>query len=210
VAKNWVDWHNAYDDPESPLSRRLPMVRRRIRAALDARPPGPIDVISMCAGQGRDLLGVLADHPRRADVRARLVELNPDNVELARRAATGLNVAVVEADAGLSTAYQGAAPADIVLVCGVFGNITDRDILRTVEWLPRLCRRDAIVIWTRHRRAPDLSVEIRHWLARTGFAEVAFDGGDNLSIGVGTHRFTGRPLPFQPDVRLFEFVPDRV
>jgi hypothetical protein len=33
-------------------------------------------VISLCAGQGRDLLGVLADHPRREDVRARLVELD--------------------------------------------------------------------------------------------------------------------------------------
>ncbi|GHD35622.1 hypothetical protein GCM10010335_31060 [Streptomyces galbus] len=30
----------------------------------------------MCAGQGRDLIGVLAGHPRRDDVRARLVELD--------------------------------------------------------------------------------------------------------------------------------------
>jgi hypothetical protein len=38
----------------------------------------------MCAGEGRDLLEVLADHPRSGDVGGRLVELNP---ELAGRAA---------------------------------------------------------------------------------------------------------------------------
>ena len=35
--------------------------------------------ISVCAGQGTDLLGVLADHPRAGDVRGRLVELDPRN-----------------------------------------------------------------------------------------------------------------------------------
>jgi hypothetical protein len=31
----------------------------------------------MCAGQGHDVLGALPDHPRRGDVTARLVELDP-------------------------------------------------------------------------------------------------------------------------------------
>ena len=210
MGRNWVDWHAAYDEPGSSLYRRLALVRQRIREALDARPPGPITVISMCAGQGRDLLGVLADHPRRADVAATLVELDPHNVALAEQTATGLNVTVVAADAGLSTEYAGAVPADIALVCGVFGNISDDDIRHTVGWLPRLCRPGATVIWTRHRRAPDLTPTVREWFADAGFAEVAFDTADTLSIGVGTHRLTGRPLPFEPDVRLFEFVADRV
>jgi hypothetical protein len=210
VGRNWVDWHAAYDEPGSPLRRRLTLVQQQIREALDAVETNPVSVISMCAGQGRDLLGVLADHPRRADVRARLVELNPRNVELARQAATGLDVTVTAGDAGLSTPYQDAVPADIALVCGVFGNLTDDDIRHTVGWLPRLCRPGATVIWTRHRRPPDLTGTIREWFAGAGFDEVAFHAEDDPRIGVGAHRFTGRPLPFQPGVRLFEFVPDRV
>src|SRR2546421_2831152 len=209
MGKDWVDWHQAYDEPGTPLHRRLALVQRRIRDALDSQSPGEIKVISMCAGQGRDLLGVLADHPRRTDVTARLVELDPRNVEAARKAATGLDVTVIAGDAGLSTPYRDLVPADIALVCGVFGNIPDEDIRTTVEWLPRLCRHGATVIWTRHRNEPDLTGTVREWFARAGFAEVGFDSAeDTVSIGVGAHIFTGSPRPFQPDVRLFTFPPD--
>jgi hypothetical protein len=81
----------------------LRMVQTQIRAALDRGPAGPLRVISLCAGQGRDPLGVLADHPRRDDVRARLVELDARNTALAEervRAAGLRRVEVVTADAG--------------------------------------------------------------------------------------------------------------
>ena len=41
---------------------------------------------------------------------------------------------VVTADAALTDAYAGLVPADIVLACGVFGNITDEDVDRTVAY----------------------------------------------------------------------------
>src|SRR5580700_6424312 len=83
--------------------------------------PGPIRVISVCAGQGRDLIGVLDRHPRRSQVTARLVELDPRLVGEARAKAedAGLpNVDVIEGDASTTTAYAGAVPADVILVCG--------------------------------------------------------------------------------------------
>src|SRR5437867_2671389 len=82
-AVDWRTWHDEYDDPRSRMARRLHVVQTQIRAALDHSPSGPLRVISLCAGQGRDLLGVLADHPRRDDVRARLVELDARNTALA-------------------------------------------------------------------------------------------------------------------------------
>src|SRR5215472_15812564 len=103
--RDWYSWHAPYDDPNSGLSRRLAWVQDRIRAALDEAPPGPIRVISICAGQGRDLIGVLPGHPRRGDVSARLVELDPRNIEVARRLAAeaGLaNVEIVLGDAALT------------------------------------------------------------------------------------------------------------
>ena len=72
---DWRAWHAKYDVPGSELSRRLAAVQEQVRAALDRAPAGPVPVVSLCAGQGRDLLEVIEDHPRGADVRARLVEV---------------------------------------------------------------------------------------------------------------------------------------
>jgi hypothetical protein len=157
--------------------------------------------------QGHDLIGVLAEHPRRADVTARLVELDEHNALLARRTAEGAGldgVEVVVADASMTDAYEGAVPADLVLLCGVFGNISAEDIANTVSHLPRLCAPEATVIWTRHRHTPDLTPYIRETFERAGFGEVAFEGSP--PFGVGANRLLGPPLPFTSGVRLFEFV----
>ncbi len=82
--RDWYAWHRDYDEPDTALARRLAAVQDQIRAALDAAPPGPLHAVSLCAGQGRDLIGVLARHPRRDDVTARLVELDPRNTAAAR------------------------------------------------------------------------------------------------------------------------------
>jgi hypothetical protein len=74
--RDWLEWHGNYDRPDSSLHRRLLVVQNQIRQALDRCAPGPIRVVSLCAGQGRDLLPVLAAHPRGAQTTARLVELD--------------------------------------------------------------------------------------------------------------------------------------
>lgn len=76
--RDWAAWHEAYDDPASPLAQRLTVVRARIADALSAAPPGPVRLIAMCAGDGRDVIPVLAGHPRGREVSARLVELDPE------------------------------------------------------------------------------------------------------------------------------------
>ncbi|MDZ4826802.1 MAG: SAM-dependent methyltransferase [Actinomycetota bacterium] len=204
MSRDWREWHTAYDG-DTPLTQRLAIVQARIADALDAAPPGPIRVISMCAGQGRDLLGVLADHPRRADVRARLVELDGELAAQARAAAPP-GVDVVTGDASTTTAYAGAVPADLVLVCGVFGNIADTDIERTIRALPSLCAPGATVIWTRHRRPPDRTADARRWFAVSGFEEVAFDAPEDFLFGIGTNRYADQPQAFSPDEKLFTFV----
>src|ERR1700758_5505005 len=127
VQRDWVEWHRDYDDPGSLLSRRGELVQGPLRAELDRAPAGDVRLISLCAGQGRDVIGVLAGHPRRHEVHARLVELDERNVAVARQAAqaAGLDgVEMLQADAGITDACAGAAPAQIVLVCGIFGNIS--------------------------------------------------------------------------------------
>jgi hypothetical protein len=205
----WLDWYRGYEN-EGPLTERLQVVQRLFASALDDAPPGPIRVISMCAGDGRDVIGALSHHPRRLDVVARLVELEPELVEQGRtRAAEAAidGVAFVVGDASTTTAYSGAAPADIVLVCGVFGNISDDDIHRTIDHLPHLCSATATVIWTRGRFAPDLTPTIREWFADAGFDEVEFVAIPDTTVSVGSHRLTTATRPFQPGVRLFTFLP---
>ena len=207
MVSEWVYWHRGYVTG-SPLSLRLGVVQDLIRTALDGCAPGAIRVISMCAGDGRDLLGVLEDHPRRADVHARLVELDPELVARGRKRATRIpsDLEVVNADASITSAYAHAVPADIVLLCGVFGNITDEDVMRTVDRLPTLCAPGATVIWTRGTFAPDLTPTIREWFEAGGFSELAFVAIPKTTAGVGAHRLTTPPRAFEPDMRLFTFL----
>jgi hypothetical protein len=211
--RDWHAWHAAYDDPDSALSRRLTVVQSHVRDAFDNAPAGPIHVISMCSGQGRDLLGVLADHRRASDVRARLVELDPVLAAdaHAQAAALGLDgIEVVTTDASVGGAYIGAVPADLVLACGVFGNIVAADVERTVRRLPAFCRPGAAVVWTRHRRPPDLTASVRAWFRSAGFEELRFDATDDEFFTVGSHRYAGAaappPVPLAGEERLFRFV----
>lgn len=208
--RDWYEWHSPYDDPESGLSRRLGWVQERIGIALDEAPPGPVRAISLCAGQGRDLIGALADHPRRDDVTARLVELDPRNITVARRLAAeaGLgNLEIVAGDASLTSQYADMVPAYLVLVCGVFGNMTNADIERTIGYCTQLCATGGTVVWTRGRwarGAPDLVPQVCAWFEERGFdrlwvSEPAF------GQCCGAHRFSGTPAPLEEGASMFTF-----
>jgi hypothetical protein len=199
----WLTWHDAYED-DTPLRQRLRVVQGRIREFLAERGEAPVRVVSMCAGDGRDLLEVLAEEPRSQPISGLLLELDPVLADRARpRAPDGIEVRC--ADAGLTTTYAGAVPADLILVCGVFGNVPEADIERTVRSLPSLAAPGAVAIWTRHRRLPDRTVEIRRWFEQAGFRQVAFDASAEFQWSVGVHQLARRPDPFIDGHRLFTF-----
>jgi hypothetical protein len=201
-------WHDDYDIPGSALAQRLRAVQARIREALDHAPPGVIRVASMCAGQGRDLIGALSDHPRAGDVQARLVELDPRNADIARRSAADLgrgDLEVVTGDASLTDSYAGMVPAQIVLACGVFGNITDTDIRRTIGFCASMCAPGGTVVWTRGRWLNDMIPQICQWFADHDF-ELLWLSRPDVRWGVGAHRLTGQPGPVPAGERMFTFL----
>ena len=210
MLRDYKAWHEQYDEPNSPLAERLRIVQRRLDDLLTAAPAGPIRLISMCAGQGRDVLGVVPEHERRSDVSGVLVELDPDNARVAREASitAGLtSIEVLEADAATSDVYAPFVPADIVLACGILGNVSVADIENTVRTLSMLCNPGAAVIWTHHRQEPDMTRDIRAWLADAGFEELAFDGPESEKLyGVGTARLVRDPLPWRSGHRFFTFI----
>ena len=204
--RDYLAWHDDYDRPGSPLHLRLLVVQDLIAAALDEREPGPIRVISICAGQGRDLVTVARRHRRGGDLGGRLVEIDQRNVDAARVAIAEAGLAaleVVEGDAGQSDSYLGATPADLVLACGIFGNVTDEDVRTTVAYLPALCAPGAWVIWTRAPRDDGILFTIQGWFEDAGFEPRAFVVGEGNLFGVGAAQFSGAPAAPRPGVRLF-------
>jgi hypothetical protein len=204
--RDYLTWHDDYDRPGSPLHLRLLVVQDLIAGVLDEAEPGPISVISLCAGQGRDLVGVARRHRRGGDLHGRLVEIDERNVEAARSAISdaGLpGLEVVMGDAGRMSSYLGATPAHLVLACGIFGNITDEDVHNTVELMPALCAPGAWVIWTRVPRNDDILVTIQGWFASAGFEPRALVVGEGNLFGVGAAEFCGTTDEARPDTRLF-------
>ncbi len=208
VRHDWLAWHHAYDDPESSLARRLGIIRGHVRDVLDARAGARTRVISVCAGEGRDVIDVTAAHPARAAVEAYLIEATPSVAAVARDAVVhnGLHgFTVVEADAGIADVYADMVPADLLLFCGVFGWISDADLFATIEFLPRLAAPRATVIWTLHHREPDRTGAARERFRAAGFAELEFLKPERSVSSIGVHRLTASPQDFERGVRLFTF-----
>ena len=177
-----------------------PARRARTRARR-GRPGG-----QSCAGQGRDVIGALTGHPRRGDVRARLVELDERNVAFARQAAqaAGLHrVEVLQADAGVTDACAGAVPAQVVLACGIFGNISERH--------PGHGGRPAQPVRTRRAGRVDQAPPparpdpaIRSWFAEAASARRRSTSAGRLHVGGGAPA-DGRARRAGLGQRLFTF-----
>ncbi len=210
MARDWVEWHRSYADPASDLSQRLAVVTAAIEDVLSHAPPGPIRVLSLCAGEARDLSGAAVDHPRAADVCGVAVELNAGLAAIAAQALrdAGTSVEVRCADAGRPIHWDDTLPVDLLLLAGIFGNLTDDHVHRTVTAAAGMVRPGGVVLWTRHRKPPDLTPSIRDWFDDAGFNPVAFTSGGAGSYAVGVERLaepngaaTRPPLPEQ----LFRF-----
>jgi cyclopropane fatty-acyl-phospholipid synthase-like methyltransferase len=212
---DWHEWYLEYDDPTSSLSRRLTVVRSQLAALLAAAAPGPVRLLSLCSGDGRDTLPVIA--ASGVDVPAVLVELDRTLADAARASAASLGLSQVEirtADAGSTSCASGGVPADVVMACGIFGNITDEDVGRTISTLPSLLAPGGQVIWTRGCRVPgdptdvagDPSETVRGLFVDTGFEEVAFVRPDDASFRVGVVRWPHAVAHYEPGVRMFSFV----
>ena len=122
-----------------------------------------------------------------------LVERDETLAGRARSAAAALGVGRVDvraADAARPASFADVLPVDLLLLCGIFGNVPDEDIRRTVAAVPLLLAPGGIVIWTRGRfDGPDLRPAVRAWFREAGLTEVAYDEeAEGYGVGVAQRR----------------------
>ena len=91
---------------------------------------------------------------------------------------------------------------------GAIGDINDTDIKRTVDHCTRLCAVGGTVVWTRHRKAPDLVPQICEWFEERGFERV-WVSDPRYEPCCGAHRFTAAPALLEPGATMFTFRPFR-
>lgn len=204
--QGWYSWHAPYDDLESEQTQRLGAVQDQIVAYLDRAPGGPLRAISVCAGQSRDLLPILISHPRGAQVRATMLELDPLNASFLHGAlgSTRLSdVDVVVTDAGVSDAYTGLVPADLVLLCGVLANVELADARTLIGSLAMFCAPGAGVIWSTYGQSLADADEVIAGFEAARFEPVSLRRENGYVVGA--HRFAGAPAPLVTGRRLFGF-----
>jgi hypothetical protein len=206
----WSEWHDEYDDPDSELALRMRTVRKHVAAVVAACPPGPVTVVSICAGQGREVIGALENHSRREDVRGRLVELDADNAAFAREWAGNAHLdalEVVNGDASVSDAYAGLARADLVVVSGLFGHLDDEDRVSTIAFLRQILRSGGHVVWTGFLRDNGPVEKLRRFFVEQSLDEVEteFLPGEEYRFTVTLSRYAGSEEPLQANTKLFTF-----
>ena len=217
MTRDRQEWYQEYDDPSSSLWRRLEEVRRLLAADLDERAAADqtsVRLLSLCAGDGRDTIPVLAARPD-LEVDACLVELDPGLAGAARAAAAEaeLDLDVRTADAGAAANFRDRMMGDVLMLCGIFGNISDADVERCVDASRGLVRPGGTVIWTRGNRVPEDPTEavddpaewVRGLFAAAGFEEVAFVAPDDASYRVGVGR-NASPISGRAPAWSFSFV----
>jgi hypothetical protein len=186
-------------------------LREQIAAAAAKGTGKSLHLVSICAGDGRDVIGTFAAFDARQDVHATLIESHPALVTRGQAAVDQLGLAgritFRCADATQSSTYVDMRPAQIIVLCGVFGNLKERDVQRLIAALPSLCARDASVIWTRTlvddgEKATQI---IRKCFVAADFTEEVLVRTPLGFFAVGTHAFRGVRRPLPAHSTLFEF-----
>lgn len=190
--------------------QRLTAVQEHLCECLDDAPPGPIRILSMCAGDGRDVIGAVRSHRRRKDVVAWLVELNSQSVELGKgysvNAGLERSLQFINGDATSYSTYKSIGAADIVLVCGVWGHVPAHEKSMLVKAISTLCKPGGSVIWTRGTSKGIARVrEIESLFATNWWDKGRITYTPDATWAVATYRYCGPSQELPADGQIFHF-----
>jgi hypothetical protein len=205
----WSGWsESAYR--KRGYQQRLLLVQEQLAQCVDTARPGTIRILSMFAGDGRDVLGVLGNHQRQNDVVACLIEQSSQAVDTGTQRALELGLESVatfrHTDATDYEAYRGLAPADLILLCGVWGHVPSQERPQLIQALASLCAAGGMVIWTRGiSKGMKQFEQIEGLFTAAQWEPVQIRFTPNNQWAVATHRYYGTAIPRPTQGRIFHF-----
>jgi SAM-dependent methyltransferase len=208
-SRGWNSWPDrAY--ARKRYQHRLATVKQQLQDCLDAAPAGPIKILSICAGDGRDVVGAVDQHPRRNDVAAWLVELSADSVALGKRhaVAAGLEESLhfINGDATDLSTYKNVPACDVILLCGVWGHVPQTDTAALVQGLAAFCKPGATVLWSCGTSGGTAKLdEYDALFTKPTWDKVRQSFAADKCNAVVLHRYTGPSLPRLNSGRFFSF-----
>src|SRR5690606_15461460 len=184
---NWQKWHDKYKSDDN-LKNRLLAVQKAIKSCLPKDNNEIYTILDLGAGDGRDIAEALKNYPKPANIQGLLVEIDEVLAAQAMQAmqnAELTNLKVIVGDASSIKNSASTVPVDLVLLCGIVGNISDEDVEKAIKALPMLLKPGGKVIWTRNRREPDKTPVIRELLKSNDLDEVQYIAAENSIYGIG-------------------------
>jgi 2-polyprenyl-3-methyl-5-hydroxy-6-metoxy-1,4-benzoquinol methylase len=200
----WYDWHiEKHSDPNSYTSQRMTDIGLVIEEYLKDTVHRS-NIVSVCAGQGLDLIPILRQYPNSAD--AYLIDIEQQNIDHINKISTGLEgIHTYAADATVSNTYiNNKIPrANLLLVCGVFAHLTSEDQSIFIQNMRSLLKPGGYVIWT---RIDEYLNDIHEKFENNGYKKIDLSH-INLSTGsVGMSRLKESIKTLHPDKQIFNFL----
>jgi hypothetical protein len=207
--KVWNGWPDKIYQDKS-YQQRLEAVQGQIKKFLDTAPAGPFRILNICAGDGRDVLGAVCEHPRRTDVFAWFVELDRDSVEQGRQTAVKLGLEnstrFINGDATVYSTYRSVGRADLVIACGVWGHVPTPEKPSLVRAMATFCNPGGRLIWTRGvSRGIEKVRELEALFDEQTWDDHQLTFTPNKSWAVAIYRYCGPMLELPADGQIFNF-----
>ena len=97
-------------------------------------------------------------------------------------------------------------PADLVLLCGVWGHVPVSDRKELVRALASICKAGGLVIWTRGVRKGMIRLrQIQSLFAAPLWQQVRANLTPDKNWAIVTHRYCGPPMELPASGRIFHF-----
>jgi hypothetical protein len=205
----WSGWPDrAYQ--RNRYQQRLSAVQQHLIECLETAPRDSLRILSLCAGDGRDVVSVLRSHPRRTNVSAWLVEIDRRSVAIGMQnvESAGLvdSVRFLNEDATDYATYANIPPSHITLACGVWGHVPTQERASFVHAIACLCQPGGSVIWTRGvSKGMDRLHQILSHFTPACWEEVRVSLTPDKGFAVATHRYCGPLIERPTGGRIFNF-----
>lgn len=173
----WTEWHeNAYNNTNSLAYQRTEIVKNLINKYLYEINKNVV-IVSIGAGQGRDILSVLKERKDNNRIFTYLIDTDMECLDYAKNYAEKnniINVNVVNIDGSLTENYKDIPKADLIIFCGMMNQKNTEEVKSLANNMKFLCNEDAQIIWSRHGYDEDYSTSFRNVFNENFYKELDF------------------------------------